>query len=62
MHVTCVGLFSFYGQANVKNKCRMVEIMAKYFPKFGTDIQVLATGLTITLLPSLNEMHEALVR
>ncbi len=40
----------------------MVEIFTKYFPKFGTDIQVLATGLAITILPSLNEMHDALVR
>ena len=31
-------------------------------PIFGKDLQVLATGLAITILPSLNEMHEALVR
>jgi hypothetical protein len=40
----------------------MIDIMSKYFPVFGRDLQVLATGLAITILPSLNEMHEQLVR
>lgn len=40
----------------------MVDIFTKYFPKFGTDVQVLATGLIITVLPSLNEMHDGLIR
>ena len=31
-------------------------------PTFGNDLQILATGLTITILPSLNEMNEGLVR
>ena len=60
--MACIGIFSFYSQSNVKNKSRTVELLAKYFPKYGTDLQLLATGLTITLLPSLNEMHEVLVR
>ena len=60
--MTCIGIFSFYNQASVKNKTRAVELLAKYFPKFGTDIQLLATGLTITLLPSLVIMDEVLVR
>lgn len=29
---------------------------------YGKDLQILATGLAITILPSLNEMHEALVK
>ena len=58
----CIGLFSFFGQANVKNKTRMIEILGKHLPAFGRDLQLLAIGLAITILPSLNEMHEALVR
>ena len=40
----------------------MIEIFAKHLPTFGNDLQILATGLTITILPSLNEMNEGLVR
>jgi hypothetical protein len=57
-----VGLFSFFALANAKSKCRIVEIFTKHLPTFGRDLQLLATGLAITLLPSLNEMHETLLR
>ncbi len=62
MPTASIGLFSFYGQANVKNKLRIIEIFHKNLPFFGNDLQVLATGLVITILPSLNEMNEGLVR
>lgn len=46
----------------MKNKTRLIEIFAKHLPIFGNDLQILATGLIITILPSLNEMSEILVR
>ena len=33
-----------------------------YLPKFGKDIQMISTGILITVLPSLTEMHEPLVK
>jgi hypothetical protein len=49
-------------QANIKNKSKIIEIFTKYLPVFGTDLQILATGLVITILPSLNEMQESLIK
>lgn len=46
----------------MKNKTRLVEIFSKHLPTFGRDLQLLAVGLAITVLPTLNEMHEGLVR
>lgn len=46
----------------MKNKTRLVEIFGKHLPAFGRDLQLLAVGLAITVLPALNEMHEGLVR
>ena len=33
-----------------------------HLPKYGKDIKMLATGILITILPSLTEMHDQLVK
>ena len=40
----------------------MTEMFRSHLPKFGKDIQMLSTGILITVLPSLTEMQEQLVK
>lgn len=55
-------MFSFYAAANTKCRIKVTEMFRGYLLKFGTDIQMLSTGILITVLPSLTEMHEPLVK
>ena len=62
LEYVCLGLFSFFSVANMKCKLKLVEMFRNYLPKFGKDVQGMATGLMITFLPALTEMHEGLVK
>lgn len=57
-----MGLFTYYNNANIKNKIKVVEMLRDHLPKFGKDIQMLLTGLFVAVLPSLSEMHEPLIK
>ena len=46
----------------MKNRVKLVEMFTKYLPNYGKELKMLATGLLITVLPSLVEMHEPLVK
>ncbi len=57
LELTCLGLFTFYNNANLKNKHRIIDIFFKYFPNFGQELKIMSSGLIITILPSFIEMH-----
>lgn len=58
----CLGLFTFYSNANSKCRVKVAEMFKTHLPKYGKDITMLATGILITILPSLTEMHDQLVK
>lgn len=35
LEFTCLGLFSYFGAANMKNRVKLVEMFIKYLPKYG---------------------------
>lgn len=37
-------------------------MLRAHIPKFGKEIRIMATGLFITILPSLNEMNDTLIK